>query len=105
MGVGVVVGVGVGVCVGVVPVQVVPFSVNVAGTGLEPLHEPLNPKLVLPFVPSEPLYGRLATETVEPLWVAVPFHSCVIFWPAVNVQPTFQELTGSPRLVTVTSAP
>ncbi len=61
MGVGVgvtvglgVVGVGVGVPV-VAPVHVVPFTANEVGTGLEPLHEPLNPKLAVPPVPRDPL--------------------------------------------------
>ena len=37
------------------PVQVVPSSVELAGTGLLPVHAPLKPKLVLPPVPIEPL--------------------------------------------------
>src|SRR5919201_5657552 len=35
--------------------QVAPFSVKFAGAGLPPFQEPLNPKLVLPPVASEPL--------------------------------------------------
>jgi len=47
----------------------------------------------------------LATETAEPDTVGVPFQSCWIFCPAPKVQPTFQDVTGLPRLVRVTLAP
>jgi hypothetical protein len=72
VGVGVGVGVDVGVAVGVgvglgdtPPVQVVPLSVNDAGLPgkLAAEYEPLNPKLVLPFVARLPLYETLVAVT------------------------------------------
>jgi hypothetical protein len=49
-----------------VPVQVVPLRVKLAGTALVPEYEPLNPKLVVPLVPIDPLYDRLETDTLVP---------------------------------------
>src|SRR5450756_650943 len=72
-------GVGVGVGVGTVPVQVTPLSLNVVGTALDPLQEPLNPKLVDAPVARPPFQDRFATETLAPLWVTAPFHSWVTF--------------------------
>jgi hypothetical protein len=114
VGVGVVVAVGVGVgfdvCVGVgvltgAPVQATPLSRNAAGVVLAPLHEPLKPKLAVLPVPRLPFQDMFFTVTAEPLWLGTPFHSCWIDWPDGNVQSTLHELTGSPRLVTVTLAP
>jgi hypothetical protein len=50
-----VVGLALGVPVARSPVQVVPLRVNGAGTGLLPVHEPLNPKLAVPPVAMAPL--------------------------------------------------
>lgn len=84
------------------PVQATPFMVNAVGTGLLLLfQEPLNPKLAVPFVPTEPLYDMLAAVTCDPLWVGVAFHIWVTVWPAPNDQPTVQLVTGLPRLVKV----
>jgi hypothetical protein len=47
--------VGVAVPVATLPVHAVPLSANDAGTGLLPVHEPLNPNEVLALVPSAPL--------------------------------------------------
>src|SRR5450756_1404597 len=55
------VGVGVGVGVGTVPVHVTPLSLNVVGTALDPLQEPLNPKLV-----THPLRGRRSRTGSRP---------------------------------------
>src|SRR5450756_1949689 len=55
------VGVGVGVGVVTVPVHVTPLSLNVVGTALDPLQEPLNPKLV-----THPLRGRRSRTGSRP---------------------------------------
>jgi len=87
------------------PVHVVPFRAKLDGTGLLPLHAPLNPKLVLAPVDSEPLYDTLLTTTFAPDWVKLPFHSCVIVCPAPNDQVSCQLLIGLPRFVMLTLAP
>ncbi len=55
LGVGDELSVGVGVPLSTTPVHVVPLRVKTAGTGLLPFQLPLNPKLVFPPVPIEPL--------------------------------------------------
>src|SRR6478672_9451117 len=40
------------------------------------------------------LYDMLATETVVPVWVAVPFHSCVTVWLPGQVQLSVQPFTA-----------
>jgi hypothetical protein len=54
VGVRVAVGVGVGVLV-TVPEHVTPLTVKLVGTGLDPLQEPLKPKLVWAPLASDPL--------------------------------------------------
>ena len=51
-----------------------------------------------------PLYDALLAVTAAPLWVRVVFHAWVTVWPAAKLQVSFQLLTASPRLVTVTLA-
>jgi hypothetical protein len=45
----------------------------------------------------------LLTETFEPLVVSVPFHTCVMVWPLLNVHRTVQPLIAELPAVTVTS--
>lgn len=43
--------------------------------------------------------------TRVPLWLTLAFHACVTVCPAAYDQASVQPVTGSPRLVIVTSAP
>jgi hypothetical protein len=97
----------VGLVVGgvVLPVQLTPFRVKLAGTGLAVLfHEPLKPNDVLAFVASPPFQPALTAVTVAPDWVAVAFQACATVWPAVNDHRSVQPVRASPRLVTETFA-
>ena len=117
VGVGVVVGRGVwdgvddgdvvGVLVGVtgLPVHATPLSVNAVGAGLLPAHAPLKPNDAVPLVATFPFHPALRTDTAAPDWVTEPFHSWLTVWPAPNEKRRSQAVTGSPRLVTLTSAP
>lgn len=107
MAVAVGVAVGVGVLVGVVvpPVQVVPLSAKDAGTGLVPDQVPLKPNDALASVARDALYETFFAVTAAPLCDVVAFQACVTAWPAVNDHVRVQALTGSPRLVSLTSAP
>src|SRR5690349_19646185 len=49
------VGLALGVPVAAAPVHTVPFRLKLVGTGLEPDHVPLNPKLAVPLVAMDPL--------------------------------------------------
>lgn len=62
----------------------------------------VKPNCVEPPAPSEPLYDKLRTVTLEPLVVSVPFQSWVIDWPLASVQVTVQAAMGEPPAVTVT---
>jgi hypothetical protein len=59
----------------------VPLSVNPAGAGLLPVHEPLKPKEAVALVATVALCETLAAETCAPLWVTVAFHAWVTVWP------------------------
>ena len=88
-----------------VPEQVTPLSVNEDGTGLLPLHAPLNPKLVLAPEPMLALYDTFVTVTLAPDCVYDPFHNCVIVCPAGKLHANRHPVNASPRFVTVTFAP
>src|SRR5689334_9258070 len=81
------------------PVQVTPLRAKLAGCGLLPVHEPLNPKPTVAPVPIAALYPAFVTVTFPPDCVYEPFHSWVIVCPAVYVQVSRHPSTGSPRLV------
>jgi hypothetical protein len=85
--------------------QEVPFSANAVGRGLLPDQPPLKPNEVDPPVPSDPLYATLVAVTAAPDWVTAAFQAWVTVCPAAKDQVSRQLLTGSPRLVTFTSAP
>src|SRR5204862_4823926 len=87
------------------PVQTVPLRAKLAGTGLLPTHDPLNPKLVLPALAMAAFHAALVTVTWAPDCVYDPFHNWVTVCPAVKLQLSRQPLIPSPRLVTVTLAP
>ena len=101
MGVGGVVGSGVPVTS---PVQAVPLSAKVPGTGLLPVLLPRNPNEALPPVATAPLYEALFACTRVPDWVRVAFQAWVTFWPAAKSKTNCQAVTASPRLVIWTSA-
>ncbi|BCJ61252.1 hypothetical protein Jiend_46740 [Micromonospora endophytica] len=82
VGEGGVVGDGGGVVGVVAPVQVVPFSAKLVGTGLLPVHEPLKPKLALALVPMVALWSTLRAVTWVPDWVTVAFQAWVTCCPA-----------------------
>ena len=70
-----------------------------------PVHEPLNPKLVLCPALSLPLYDALTAVTAEPLEVIVAFQKLVTVCPLANVHLTVHELIPAEPAVTVTLAP
>jgi hypothetical protein len=59
------------------PLHAVPLSSNPVGAGFDPLHEPLNPKVVLPLVGILLLYPAFVTVTWAPDCVNEPFQSWV----------------------------
>ena len=100
-------GVGVGELVGVtgLPVHATPLSVNAVGAGLLPAHVPLKPNDAVPLVAMVPFHPALRTDTAAPDCVTEPFQSWLTVWPAPNEKRSSHAATGSPRLVTLTSAP
>ena len=66
------------------PVQAVPLSAKLAGTGLAPVEAPLNPKLALAPVAMLPFQDVLVTVTCAPDWLYDPFHSWVTVCPAAR---------------------
>src|SRR5690242_17794321 len=72
-----------------------------AGAEGEPL--PRKPKVVEADAGSAPLYETLLTETDEPLVVTVPFHTCAMLCPGLNVHFAVQPSMALPPAVTVTS--
>jgi hypothetical protein len=87
------------------PVQVVPFSAKLAGTGLAEVQEPLNPNDVVPPAGIAAFQPTSLTLTAVPDCVNVPFHNWLIACPGANVQVKVQPATASPTLVIVTFAP
>ena len=55
------------------PVQVVPFSVKLVGTGLVPFQAPLKPNEAVPFVAIDVFHGEFVAVTALPLWVITAF--------------------------------
>lgn len=98
--VGVAVGALVGVAVGVVagvgvalvaPLQALPFTLKLVGTGLLLVHAPLKPGLTDALTATLPFQLMLATDTFWPDCVQVPFQPCVTLWPlAGKVKARFQ---------------
>ncbi len=88
VGVGPVVGVAVavvrGVGVGVAlpePLQALPLTVKLVGTGLLVVQEPLKPGRTDAFAATLPFQDRFLTVTFWPDCENAPFHSCVMVWP------------------------
>ena len=96
---------GVGLPLADAPLQVVPLSVNAAGTGLLPVQEPLKPSCTEPPAGSEAFQFRLATVTFEPLCVQVPFQPWVTLCPAPKEKPSVQPLIADALLTMVMLAP
>jgi hypothetical protein len=57
------------------PLQATPLRAKAVGAGLLPVHEPLNPKLVLPLVAKVPFQLALRAVTCAPLWETVAFQA------------------------------
>jgi hypothetical protein len=89
VGVGVVSGVGVGVGVvsgvGVVlspePLQALPLTVKLVGTGLLVVQVPLKPGWTDPFAATLPFHAIFVTVTFWPDCENAPFHPCATVWP------------------------
>jgi hypothetical protein len=107
--VGVVVGVVGAVVGGVVtvapPVQVVPLTAKLTGTGLLPVQVPLKPNEVVALVARLLFQPASVAVTVLPLCVKFAFQPWLTVCPAGNDHLTVQDVSGSPRLVRATSAP
>ena len=89
-----------GVVVVVPPVQVTPLSVNEAGAGLVPDHDPMKPTEALALVASEPFQDALVTVTCGPDWANVPPQPWLTFCAVVGKsKPSDQAEIASPRLV------
>lgn len=71
------------------------------GTGLLPVHDPMNPKLVDAPAPRAPFQAALRAVTALPLWLTSAPQDWVTLWPAAKFQVTVQALTALPA-VTVT---
>src|SRR5690348_14392850 len=54
---------GLGLGLVTVPLQVTPLRVNTAGVGFDPVTDPLNPRSVDAFVPSDPFHARFVAVT------------------------------------------
>lgn len=72
------------------------------GTGLLPLHVPLNPKLTEPPLGTVPLYEAFTQVTAVPDWVQVAFQACVSCCPAPYVQVTRHDDSDLPEHAIVT---
>ncbi|WIN01033.1 hypothetical protein ACTOB_002590 [Actinoplanes oblitus] len=57
------------------PLHAMPFTEKSAGTGFDPVQDPLNPIEAVPPVPSDPFQAALRTVTAAPDWLTDPFHS------------------------------
>src|SRR4051812_10692129 len=66
---------------------------------------PLNPKVVVVFAASAPLYPTFCTVMFAALAVSVPLQSWLIVWPLAKVHLTVQPVIGELPAVTVTWAP
>src|SRR5450432_3630036 len=78
--VGVVRGVGVGVALPD-PLQTLPLTVKLVGTGLLVVQVPLKPGLTDAFAATLPFQDRFVTVTFWPDCENAPFHPCVTVWP------------------------
>jgi hypothetical protein len=58
------------------PVQIVPFSLNCVGAGLDPFQAPLKPGVTVAPVPRLAAHEGLRTVTRAPDWEKLPFHPC-----------------------------
>jgi hypothetical protein len=58
------------------PVQIVPFSLNCVGAGLDPFQAPLKPGVTVAPVPRFAAHEGLRTVTRAPDWEKLPFHPC-----------------------------
>ena len=86
------------------PVQVVPLTANVVGTGLLPVQVPLKPNETLALVATPPFQAALTARTCVPLCVTSAFQPWATCWPPANDQVRVQPASGSPRLVRLTFA-
>ena len=85
--------------------QATPLSVNDAGTGLLPNQTPTKPMFAEPLVPRVAFQPRLVALTCWPDWAQVALQVWAICWStAGNANRSVHPLTGSPTLVTATSA-
>ena len=90
---------------GALPVQTVPLTVKLVGTGLVPLQEPRKPRDSVVPVGTAAFQLALVAVTVAPACDQDAFHPCVTRCAVVgNVKETLQPLSGSPRLFTVSAA-
>ena len=90
---------------GALPVQTVPLTVKLVGTGLVPLQEPRKPRDSVVPVGTAAFQLALVAVTVAPACDQDAFHPCVTRCAVVgNVKETLHPLSGSPRLLTVRAA-
>ena len=66
---------------------------------MAPEKVPLNPMLVLAFVPREPLYETLEAVTFCPDWLKVALHPWPTVSPPGSMKPNVQFVIGEPRFV------
>src|SRR5258705_434784 len=77
------------------PEQAVPFSANVAGSGLAvPGRLARNPTVALALVASVPFQGAFRAVTWVVFWVTVAPQAWVICWPPGNDQVSVQLVSG-----------